>query len=268
MSSATTYRPYWFKLSKYSIYWGYFQNYIKNLDFISLRASFLYALTGRLPKKDYVAKSDIGKFLIRKHSTDFQFINVAYERKVKKYIQDNLDNFDVFFDCGACIGEYCIWLAGKNKRCIAFEPVNGSAIISNIDLNPGAKQTIKLFRCAVGDTVGDVYFNIPQTGVLGSSHLVQDSAKEPNATINKIDNLAGSFDIKETDRILMKFDVEGHEPAAFRGATEFIRGHKNISIIYEHFSLDDYRNDKALSEIANFKFSDIDGVNRVAVKVD
>ena len=51
------------------------------------------------------------------------------------------------------------------------------------------------------------------------------------------------------------------------GARDFIGRHKNLTMIYEHFIEDDFKIDKALSAIAKFRFEDIDGVNRAAVKL-
>ena len=84
--------------------------------------------------------------------------------------------------------------------------------------------------------------------------------------IETFDSLTPKFGIAPGDRVLMKMDVEGMEPELIEGARNFISGHQHLTLIYEHFESDDYRNDKALSAIAQFNFADIDGVNRVAIK--
>jgi FkbM family methyltransferase len=261
---AAAYKPSLFNPSKYLIYIDYFKEYIACKDFKSLGASLKYVLTHKLPKEDYEAKSRMGDFLIRKGTTDFQFINHAYERKIKKYMEDNLDSFDVFIDAGACIGEYCIWLGKKGKRCIAIEPVNFAAVRKNIDLN-NLQDKVQLFACGLGNKKERVYFNIP-TGIPSSSYMDKDSKKEPNVDIETFDDLFQRMNIKPTDRILMKLDVEGMEVELIQGAQNFIKTHKNLTLIYEHFKTDNYRNDKALLAYADFKFSDIDPVNRLAVK--
>lgn len=110
------YKPSLLSFNKYFTYLDYFKEFIACKDFKSLGASFKYVMTHKGPKEDYLANSKMGSFLIRKGTNDFQFINRAYERKVKGYIQDHLDSFDVFIDVGACIGEYCIWLAKQGKN--------------------------------------------------------------------------------------------------------------------------------------------------------
>src|SRR5215210_6017440 len=132
---ATPYKPSLLNFRKYAVYADYFKEYLTCRDMKSLSASLKYMLTHKLPEKDYYTSSQLGNFLIRKGTTDFQFINQAYERKIKKYIHDHIDTFDVFIDAGACIGEYCIWLAKLGKKCIAIEPINYEAIKKNISLN-------------------------------------------------------------------------------------------------------------------------------------
>jgi FkbM family methyltransferase len=261
---AANYKPSLFDFSKYAVYADYFKEYIACKDFKSLGASLKYMFTNKLPEKDYNTRSRMGHFLIRKGTTDFQFINEAYERKVKKYIREHINEFDVFIDAGACIGEYCIWLAKEGKRCIAIEPVNFEAVRKNIALN-GLENRIRLFTCGLGNKKERVYFHIPN-GLPSSSYLERNGAHEPNVDIETFDSLTPKFGIAPGDRVLMKMDVEGMEPELIEGARNFISGHQHLTLIYEHFESDDYRNDKALSAIARFDFADIDGVNRVAIK--
>lgn len=261
---AASYKPSLFNLSKYATYADYFKEYIACKDFKSLGASLKYMFTHKLPEKDYNTSSRMGHFLIRKGTTDFQFINEAYERKVKKFIRDHLNDFDVFIDAGACIGEYCIWLAKMGKRCIAIEPVNFDAVRKNIALN-GLEEKIRLFTCGLGNKKERVYFYIPN-GLPSSSYLERNVAHEPNVDIETLDSLVPQFGILPGDRVLMKMDVEGMEPELIEGARNFIAGQEHLTLVYEHFASDNYRNDKALLDIAPFEFADIDGVNRAAFK--
>lgn len=156
-------------------------------------------------------------------------------------------------------------LAGEaRKKCIAVEPVNFRAIEKNIALNQ-LENSIQLFACGLGSKKARVHFKIP-TDVTSSSYMDREGLGEPNVDIETLDAIAEKFNIKETDRILFKLDVEGMEDDVIRGGQNFIRKYKNLSFIYEDFSTDNFRNDKALSEIADFDFSYIDEVNRLAVK--
>ena len=262
---AAHYKPSLFNVKKYFIYLDYFKEYLACKDFKSLRASLKYIFTHKLPIRDYKTNSKMGSFFIRKRTTDFQFINYAYERKIKKYIQNNIHSFDVFIDAGACIGEYCIWLAKMGKRSIAIEPVNFEAVTRNVSLN-NMEKMIQVFPYGLGSKNEKVFFNIPD-GLPSSSYIERENNKEPNAEIKTLDSLIEEFKIPEGGRILIKLDVEGMEPEVIEGAKNFIKKYKNLTFIYEHFEADEYRNDKALSALANFKFTDIDKVNRLAIKV-
>ncbi len=259
------YKPSLKNTSKYSLYLTYLKEYLKYGDFKSIAASVRYVSSHKLPKKDYETKSGMGKFHIRGNTTDFQFINYAYEKSIKDYLLKNIDTFDVFIDAGACMGEYDIWLAKLGKRCIAIEPVNFDAMTRNIALND-LQDKIQTFRCGVGDKIEMVYFEILKS-VTSSSHIERGSTKEPNVQIETIDNLSKRFNISDTDRIIMKLDVESMEEEVINGAAEFIKSRKNFRIIYEDYPEDNLKNDKLLSAIANFRFDPIDEANRIGQKI-
>ncbi len=265
MSEVEAYKPSWKNTNKYGTYIHYFFEYIKNGDFKSLWASIKYVSTHKLPQNDYIAKSNMGTFLIRKGTTDFQFINQAYEKSIKDYLLQHIDSFDVFIDLGACIGEYSVWLAKQGKTCIAVEPVNWAGLQKNIELN-NVQNKVRVFRCGVGDKKEKVFFNIP-VGVTSSSFMDKESSNEPNGEIDTLDNIMAQVGLPADARIIMKLDVEGMEPEAITGGKTFIQSCKNIRIIYEHFPEDGLRNDKHLSQYANFQFSNLDEVNRIATKI-
>lgn len=264
MDDVFEYRPSWKNASKYGIYARYFAEYLRHRDFRSLAASLRYVLTHRLPGSDYETKSGMGRFLIRGNTTDFQFINYAYEKSVKDYISGHLDTFDTFIDLGACIGEYNIWLGHKGKRCIAVEPVNFKGLQRNVELNK-LGHCIQVYPCGVGAKKERVYFQILD-GVTSSSHIDRSVTKEPNVDIDTVDNIVKRAGVAPSDRVLMKLDVEGMECEVIEGAKEFIRSATSLRIIYEHFKEDNFRNDKALLALADFEFHNLDAVNRLAVK--
>ncbi len=261
---AANYKPSWKKFGKYNVYFRYFTEYIRNGDMKSLATSLKYVFTHKLSPQDYVASSKMGRFLIRKGTTDFQFINFAYETAIKKYMLSAIDEFDVYIDIGACIGEYCIWLAGLGKKCIAIEPVNFEAIRANVALN-NLNDRVQVFNCGLGSKRERVYFNIPK-GVTSSSHVDRETNKEPNVDIETLDNICQQFNISPTDRVLIKLDVEGMETEVIQGGRNFMRNLKDLRLIYEHFETDNLTNAEILGSVGNFVTSDLDEVNRLAVK--
>lgn len=265
MSNVDAYKPSWTNASKYSVYARYFFEYVRHGDFRSLGASLKYVFTHQLPQESYETSSGMGKFLIRKNTTDFQFINYAYEKSIKDYLRQNLDTFDVFIDVGACIGEYCIWLAKEGKHCVAIEPVNHKGLTDNVAMN-GLTGKIDVFACGVGEKKERVFFNILD-GVTSSSHVARDSRQEPNVDIDLLDNIMASVTLPPNARVIMKLDVEGMEPEVIKGASQFIASCKDLRVIYEHFVEDDFRNDKSLLEVSKFSFSNLDSANRIATKL-
>ena len=258
------YKPSPYSPKKYLTYARYFLEYFFRGDFKSIAASFSYVFLKRGPKEDYVTTTPMGEFLVRKGTNDFQFITNTYEKEVKKFLMERLGEFDVFIDAGACIGEYCIWLARQGKHCIAIEPVNYHAIELNVRMND-VQDKVQVFRYGLGDKPEKVHFNI-HTDTTSSSCLDRNATGEPNVDIETLDNLCKKFKISATDRIIMKLDVEGMETEAIKGASRFIRACPNLTIIYEDYITDNFRNDKLLSKLGDFRFYNIDEINRVAEK--
>ena len=264
MDSAFEYRPSWKNTGKYGKYLRYFAEYLKYGDFRSLAVSLRYMFAHKLPGADYETSSAMGKFIVRKNTNDFQFINFVYEKAIRNYLVKQMETFDVFIDLGACIGEYDIWLARHGKRCIAVEPVSYKGLERNIALNK-MEDKITVFTCGVGDKKDKVYFEIVENNI-GACHIDRHTGKEPNVDIERVDDLLSHCNLFPEDRVIMKLDIEGMEPEAIEGAAAFIRSCKDLRIIYEHFKEDNYRNDKALLAIANFSFASLDAVNRLAIK--
>ena len=228
------YKPSWKNFNKYFIYLKYLSEYLKYGDFKSLKTSLKYVMTHQLPEREFEAKSAMGRFLIRKSTTDFQFINYAYEKRIKDYLLKEVENFDVFIDVGACIGEYCIWLAKKGKRCIAIEPVNFEGLRRNVMLNR-LENNVQVYPVGVGNKKEKVYFEILEF-VTSSSHIDRKSTNEPNVDIERLDDLFPRFNLQDGDRVIMKLDVEGMEVEAIQGAREMISKIKNLRVIYGNLS--------------------------------
>jgi len=260
------YKPKWSDLHRYSTFIKYLKEYVAFGDFKSVNASLQYVLANKLPQKEYITNSRMGKFWIRKGTNDFQYVNYTYEKHVKKYIRKQIDSFDVFIDVGACIGEYCIWLSHFGKRCIAFEPVNFNAIERNIQLN-NKQHLITAFSFGLGAKKEKVYFNILPDAT-GSSFLDRNEVeKEANVQLECFDDWVDQLNIKSTDRVLMKVDTEGMEEEVFQGARNFIGRHKHLTIIYEQLKIRKSNPGQVLRSFSDFSISNIDEANMLAVKI-
>lgn len=259
------YYPSWKNVSQYKQYLSYFGEYVRYGDWKSLGASLKMVLLNKPSQQEWRAKSAMGHFNIRKGTTDFQFINYAYERLVRDYLKQQLaaHQLDTFIDIGACIGEYDIWLASQGVQCIAFEPVNYKAIEANIKLN-NVQDNIKLFACGLGSKQEKVNFNIMST-VTGSSYIDRNSADEGSIPIERFDDLIPQMNLSREKNIIVKLDVEGMETEVLEGARQFITTYPNLRVIFERYEGDNTVNDK-LSELADFRFDRIDKYNYLATK--
>lgn len=256
------------KLNKITTYFRYFFEYLKFSDFKSIIASVRYVLFKKSHSNDRIVSTSIGRFFCRKNTNDFQFANLYYEWGVKRFILNRIDEFSVFIDGGACVGDYCILLAKRNKRCFAFELVseNVKMIEKNIRLNQLQEQ-IRVFPYGLGDNNYTASFNFDPVNT-GASRI--NKVKEPvnnKAEIRKLDSLMKEMGIALTERIFFKLDVEGMEAEAIMGAFNFIQEYPNITLIIEEKHTGKLPIQDTLKDIALFEFGKVDEYNIYAKKI-
>jgi FkbM family methyltransferase len=255
-------------MKKLNIYLKYFFEYLKFGDFRSVVASVKYMLNKTSHSEDRIIRTSVGTFFCRKNTNDFQFANFAYEWGVKKYLLDHRNEFSIFIDGGACIGDYCILLSRFGIRCIAYEPVksNFEAMIKNLELN-NLTSKVEAFPYGLGDRESKARFIFNPVNT-GASHIADDS--EPgdcSGEIHTFDSLFLELNINSKENIFFKLDIEGMETEAIRGAADFIRHYPNITFIIEdkHTGQDSIK--EALSNIASFRFGIVDEFNIFARKI-
>jgi FkbM family methyltransferase len=237
--------------------------YLARQDWDSILDSFNYLFFKKLPTTDRMIKTEMGFFRLRSYTTDFQFVNWTYERKVKEYLEENKNEIGLFIDVGACIGEYCIWLGNQGIQCVAVEPINNDAIEDNLIYNSEAEKNIIVVPVAVGKEHKFVAFN-KQEGVTSSSHI--DPNKKGNIPCYKLDEIIAPITINKDKTTFVKLDVEGMELDALEGATELITTTPKLQIIYEHTSVGDRTIRTFLDKWAEFEYRDLDEVNTLAIK--
>jgi len=256
------------ELNKILTYSRYLFYYLKHGDWRSVIASVNYVINKSSHRSDRTIETSIGKFYCRKNTNDFQFANLYYEWGVKKFILKRLDDFSVFIDAGSCIGEYCILLAKKNKKCFAFEPVedNIHSFEKNLELN-GLQNIIKILPFGLGEEnyQTSYLFNPVNTG---ASRITNVPALGQNiAEIRKLDSIIPDLAIHTDEYIFMKLDIEGMEAEAIRGAAEFIKKYVNLTLIIEDKHTGQTPIKDALSEIAAFEFGRVDEYNIYAKRI-
>ncbi len=248
-------------------YCGNALGYMRHVDFLSIYSLITYRLFGHTYARDRIAHSGLGTFYCRGNTTDFLHINPTYEKQVKKFISEYCHNFNKFFDVGACMGEYSVWLASQGFRCYAFEPCpqNYDILQKNISLN-NQKENIEAFNVGLGNKNGRIgfHFNPINTGM---SHVL-DANKTDCAfiTICRLDDIFPQLHLKSTDRILIKIDAEGMELEVLKGATNLINKFKNV-IIFETAHSDTELINTFLLEQGNWQIEQIDECNSVAIQL-
>jgi FkbM family methyltransferase len=153
---------------------------------------------------------------------------------------------DTVLDVGANVGFMTIAMAarlGERGRVFAFEPHPG--LFGELSRNVEAARrqfpgvVVRLFHEAVSDTEGTASLHVPPgfDKNRGLSHLgagvdASVGGEAIDVPTRRLDDRAEELGASIA---LMKIDVEGHEPAAFRGARSlFERGIIDHVILEEH----------------------------------
>jgi FkbM family methyltransferase len=254
-------------LKKLRTYFLYLTDYLKYGDWKSVVASVKYVLNKSSHNSDRTITTSAGTFFCRKNTNDFQFANFYYEWTVKQFILKRVNEFSVFIDAGACIGEYCIILAKLNKQCFALEPMadNIKTLETNIKLND-LQDKIKVIPCGLGDSDyrASYWFDPVNTG---ASRIDKVSSASSGVEIRKLDSLLSELNIDQNQSILIKLDIEGMESEAIHGAAEFIRNYPRVTFIIEDKHSGQIPIKDALREMAEFEYGRVDGFNMFARKI-
>ncbi len=253
-------------LNRIKVYSLYLFEYIRFGEIAALGNAFGYMLTGKSYAKGKRMTTGMGKFDTRPRSLDFQYVNYAYEIDIKHFIEQ--EQFDVYFDIGACLGEYSIWIGKKGKRCFAFEPVKESfdMIQKNIRLN-GLEEKVKAFNFGLGAKHSIEYFEMNETNPGANKRVDHETPHTQKFEIFSLDEKLETLNLSASDKILIKIDVEGMETVMLEGATNFLRSFDHLVLIIEEKLSGDDNIRKKLSSIANFSYSKIDEYNICARKV-
>jgi FkbM family methyltransferase len=132
---------------------------------------------------------------------------------------------DLFLDIGANVGSYTVLASGvRGATTWAFEPDPDTlrALQRNIDLN-GLGSRAVVHATALGETDGEVAF----TRGLDTVNRVaaEGDANVRRVPVRRLDGLIGT-----AKPLMIKMDVEGHEPAVVRGAQELL-GRDGLNVL-------------------------------------
>lgn len=172
----------------------------------------------------------LGKFYIHPDIMSLTIVSPTFERLdvdyfislIKKDLQ--LGKKVLVFDIGACFGVYAIGVATSCKKnkglsIIAFEPntqrfVNNNYELCKKNIKANNLTNIKLYKIGLGS---------------------KDS-KTPNVEgikTRKLDSVVGKELARKFDSVYIKIDIEGFEEDALRGAEEFLKKAKDVTLLVE-----------------------------------
>jgi FkbM family methyltransferase len=168
------------------------------------------------------------------------------------------DKGDYVIDGGACWGDSTLYFAnevGKTGRIYSFEfvPENLEVLNTNIDLNDGLKSNINIIKKALwhrSEEMLNFSYHGPGTSVDNQSEGL-DVIKVESI---KIDDFVETNNVPKIDFI--KFDIEGSELNALKGAVRTIKKYKpKLAVSIYHKLKDFYDIPEFISSLKlNYKF--------------
>lgn len=139
-----------------------------------------------------------------------------------RFMRDYLRPGDKFIDVGANVGLYTLLaraLVGQSGHVDSFEPMKATfkQLREEIDLNK--LENVAIHNLAVSDVTGFVSFN--ETTDDCTAHVSPD----PSADQSRLSVRAVRLDshLPDDTYAMMKMDIEGYEPFALRGTSEWLR---------------------------------------------
>ncbi|MBK9290630.1 MAG: FkbM family methyltransferase [Bacteroidetes bacterium] len=264
-------------MQKLLTFYRYLKDFLRYGQIRPTIAAALYVTIRKSFLRTRLVRGKLGYFLHRKGTLDFQFANYAYEWGVKCFMNKHAPGKDVFIDVGANVGTYSVMMAGKGLRVIAFEPAyeNFKALNINMMIN-NLEKRFSAFNFGLGAENRRAGFHFDPLNT-GASHL--DTLPFENETfaaravhteieLRRFDDILDKLNIHPDDKVLMKIDVEGMEDQVINGARNFIRNHKNLTMVMECAHTDKGLLMNLLSEMGRFEFLEVDNLNFGARKLD
>jgi len=139
---------------------------------------------------------------------------------------------DLFVDVGANIGSYTILAAAVCRAdVIAFEPDPGThqLLMDNINANLiAAKVTVE--EKAVGAEEGEITFS---TGLDTMNHVVTTGSPTSDNGLRMVRVTTLDRELNGMQPVMMKIDVEGHEPSVIAGAAAVLANPSLLAVEIE-----------------------------------
>jgi FkbM family methyltransferase len=157
------------------------------------------------------------------------------EPETVHWIEEHVQEGDVFFDVGANVGSYSLIAAHCGARVFAFEPeaMNYGRLLQNIGLNPQIEDRITALPVALWDSHQMQTMYMKESAPGYASHAFERNGKTPltQAVLPlRLDDLP-TFGLPQPHHI--KIDVDGYEWRVLNGATFTLESSELKSVLIE-----------------------------------
>lgn len=156
-----------------------------------------------------------------------------YERDTVALFKKIIKPGMVVFDIGAHIGYFTVLfskLAGATGKVYAFEPDGDNFVL--LKKNTNHCKNVKIFQQAIADKVGDLTFYEVKGSTMCHTIIPTGNADKVAVSATTIDYFIENQKINAVN--IIKIDIEGGEPLAFKGMTRLLAAAKNLSILMEY----------------------------------
>jgi len=178
------------------------------------------------------------KVRLRPHFDEFDFEvllgrHLDYERELFEFIEPRIHDYNVMIEIGANVGVFSAFVGATAHAqshalsVFAFEPGRTAyaRLIENLQLN--GLDDVQTFNCAVGCETGFADFFEP-VGHITNGSLSREFALQFNEDVRCVRTLVVNGKLldeiaTDSDRILIKMDVEGAEPMILRTLEPMLR---------------------------------------------
>lgn len=190
-----------------------------------------FFLQGRQHRRYFVMPGDYVSGYTAKFGT-FEAEEIAVARQVclQGLGKERLAH-STMVDLGCHIGNYSVELGPIFGRVVAVDAVQSYAHVARANLAwNGLEDKSTVVCAAISDREGEVHLHMERHGNLGHARVSQDcDAVQGASTVVpaiSLDVLVQRLGVQDVS--FVKFDIEGHEIAALRGALQTIRQHAPV----------------------------------------
>jgi len=175
-----------------------------------------------------------GFYFPEKFSWDWklEMLSQKYEEDTtnlfKKIIQPNMTVIDI----GGHIGYYTTLFAkivGNNGKVYAFEADNDNFKL--LEKNTGKYKNVILTNKAISDKTGEISFFKINNSTGCHSIIKSENSQIITVPATTLDEFAKQNNIEKID--VIKIDIEGGEPFAFKGMKELFSKSKSLTVVME-----------------------------------